>query len=411
MSATQWQLEAADAGRAAELLIGAMRQLSRARSRDAVAAVVKTTARQLVGADGASFVLRDGTQCFYLDEDAISPLWKGQRFPLDACVSGWVMCHSEQVAMPDIYVDPRVPHAAYRPTFVKSLVMTPVRRSDPIAAIGIYWAEHHIATTRELELLQDLADTSAIALENAQVYEQLEQRVAQRTEELTQANHDLEAFAHTVAHDLRSPLNAIVGFAEVLDESGSSLPPERVQAFAHEIALAGRRMDGLIRALLEFAAAKRRDVHKTVVDLSALARSIAARLCTPDQAPPPLVTIADGLHGCVDAALIEVALTNLLSNALKYSSHAQPPRIELGQLEESDESATFYVRDNGVGFDRAAAARLFAPFQRLHAERDFPGHGIGLATVAAIIRRHGGRVWAESEPGAGATFYFSLPKH
>ncbi|HEY6882300.1 MAG TPA: GAF domain-containing protein, partial [Polyangiales bacterium] len=199
----------ASSWRAAELLIGAMRDLSRVRTRSAVAEIVKVCARKLVGADGATFVLRDGRQCFYLDEDAISPLWKGQRFPMEACVSGWVMDHAEQVAMPDIYVDPRVPHAAYRPTFVKSLVMTPVRRAEPVAAIGIYWAETHVATPRECDLLQNLADTTAVALENASIYEELERRVQERTTQLTQANLELESFSHTVAHDLRSPLTAI----------------------------------------------------------------------------------------------------------------------------------------------------------------------------------------------------------
>jgi K+-sensing histidine kinase KdpD len=239
--------------RAAELLIGAMRDLSRARSRAAVADVVKTTARKLVGADGATFVLRDGRQCFYLDEDAISPLWKGQRFPLEACVSGWVMEHAEQVAMPDIYQDARVPHAAYRPTFVKSLVMTPVRRIDPVAAIGIYWADYHEATPRELELLQNLADTTAVALENATVYEELERRVQERTQQLLQANQELESFSHTVAHDLRSPLNAIIGFAELLVERADELPTQTVHGFCQEIASAGRRMNNLIGVLLEFA--------------------------------------------------------------------------------------------------------------------------------------------------------------
>jgi signal transduction histidine kinase len=394
--------------RAAELLIGAMRDLSRARTRAAVAGVVKTCARQLVGADGATFVLRDGRQCFYLDEDAISPLWKGQRFPMSACVSGWVMDHSEQAVMPDIYQDPRVPHEAYRPTFVKSLVMTPVRRVDPVAAIGIYWADHHLATERECELLQNLADTTAVALENATVYEELEQRVEERTQQLKQANLELESFSHTVAHDLRSPLNAIIGFAELLAERSDS-PPETVHSFSSEIASAGRRMNTLIGVLLEFARDAAVEVQRGPVELSALASEVAAQLRAGGTYPSATVVIAPGLTANADPALLEVALTNLLGNALKYSAKSHTPHVELGAQRGEGGETVYFVRDNGAGFEAAQAHRLFLPFQRLHDRREFAGNGVGLATVARIVRRHGGRIWAEGTPGQGATFYFTLP--
>ncbi len=392
--------------RAAELLIGAMRDLSRARTRTAVADVVKTCARKLVGADGATFVLRDGRHCFYLDEDAISPLWKGQRFPLDACVSGWAMNHSEQVVMPDIYQDPRVPHDAYRPTFVKSLVMTPVRRVDPVAAIGIYWADLHVATARELELLQNLADTTAVALENATVYEELERRVEERTQQLQHANQELESFSHTVAHDLRSPLNAIIGFAELLTER--AYPEQTVRSFSSEIAAAGRRMNTLIGVLLEFARDAAVEVKKAPVDMSVLATAVAGQLRMAGAYANATIEIAPELSVVADASLLEVALMNLLGNALKYSAKVVAPRVELG-AEEHDGARVYYVRDNGAGFDPAQAARLFAPFQRLHDPREYAGNGVGLATVARIVRRHGGRIWADGKPGEGATFYFTLP--
>ena len=394
-----------DPARAASLLIDAMRALSRARSREAVAEVVKATARKLVGSDGATFVLRDRDHCFYLDEDAISPLWKGQRFPLTSCVSGWVMRHAEQIAMPDIYVDPRVPHAAYRPTFVKSLVMTPVRRNEPVAAIGIYWSEHHVATETELKLLQDLADTTAVALENAQVYQELEQRVADRTEQLMQLNLELEAFAHTVAHDLRSPLNAVIGFAELLEEG---VAPQATSSFAAEIVTAGRRMNALIGALLEFARSARGELQKRDVDLSAIARRVADQLRVQGNNPAAEVTIAPALHAVADEALIEVVLTNLLGNALKYSAKVAQPKVEVGKIEEAEGVTTFFVRDNGAGFDAGYADKLFRPFQRLHSQDEFPGHGIGLASVKRIIERHGGQIGATGSTGNGATFWFRL---
>jgi GAF domain-containing protein len=147
-----------------EQLGRAVDRLAKARRFDEVTKIVRTSARQLSGADGVTFVLRDGDRCYYADESAIGPLWKGKRFPLNTCISGWVMANHQAVAIPDIYADPRIPHAAYRPTFVKSLAMVPVREPDPIAAIGAYWAKRHLASRQELRILEVLADASALAL-------------------------------------------------------------------------------------------------------------------------------------------------------------------------------------------------------------------------------------------------------
>ncbi len=155
-------------------LISAIQQLSLARSVADIQAIVRRTARRLSGADGATLVLRDGDLCYYADEDAIAPLWKGQRFPMSACISGWVMMHRESAMLPDIYADARIPADAYRPTFVKSLLMVPIRQLDPIGAIGNYWAEPHEPSDREVMLLQALADSTAVAMENVRMMEELE---------------------------------------------------------------------------------------------------------------------------------------------------------------------------------------------------------------------------------------------
>jgi GAF domain-containing protein len=183
-----------------ELLVDVVQELSLTRTLDAVMQIVRTAARRLTGADGATFVLRDGEHCHYAEEDAIAPLWKGRRFPLSACISGWVMLHREPVVIPDIYADARIPVAAYRPTFVKSLVMVPIRTIAPLGAIGNYWAESHQATEHEVRLLQTLADTTAVALENVQVYQELEQRVHNRTAELQQANDELRRALDHITH-------------------------------------------------------------------------------------------------------------------------------------------------------------------------------------------------------------------
>ena len=143
-----------------ERLVGVVQALSFARDINSIMAIVREAARSLTGADGATFVLRDGDKCYYAEENAISPLWKGQRFPMSACISGWVMLNARSTVIPDIYRDPRVPVDAYRPTFVKSLAMVPIRRDSPIGAIGNYWATHRQPTEEDVAILQSLADTA-----------------------------------------------------------------------------------------------------------------------------------------------------------------------------------------------------------------------------------------------------------
>lgn len=183
--------------RGMERLMQAVQELSLARELEHVQQIVRSTARELVGSDGATFVLRDGDQCFYADEDAIEPLWKGSRFPLSSCISGWTMLNKQTAMIEDIYLDDRIPHEAYRPTFVQSLAMVPIRSIDPIGAIGIYWSDRHRATQHELRLVQALADATSIALENIAVYGELERRVVDRTADLEQANTEIRRLSNT----------------------------------------------------------------------------------------------------------------------------------------------------------------------------------------------------------------------
>ncbi len=164
-----------------EHLIEVVQALSLARTLEQIMEIVRKSARRLTGADGASFVLRDGDQCYYADEDAIAPLWKGRRFPMSICISGYTMQNRQPVVISDIYGDERIPFAAYQPTFVKSLAMVPIRACNPIGAIGTYWATLYQPTEEKVKLLQALADTTAVAMENVQIYNELEQRVQNRT--------------------------------------------------------------------------------------------------------------------------------------------------------------------------------------------------------------------------------------
>ena len=393
---------------AMERLVTVVQELSLARDLDTIMKIVRQAARELTEADGATFVLRDNGMCFYADEDAISPLWKGQRFPMSACISGWAMLNRQPAVIEDIYADSRIPQDAYRPTFVKSLTMVPIRTLDPIGAIGNYWATPHRATPEEVRLLQALADTTAVALENVQVYTELEQRVKDRTAELETANKELEAFSSAVSHDLRAPVRQIDGFAQMLAQDCANKLGEDGLHYLNRMSEAARRMGQLIEDLLALSRTTQMPVARQQVDITLLAREVAAEQAAAARTRQVDLIVADGLAAQGDARLLRVVLENLLSNAWKYTGKCARSRIEVGSMTAADGQTAFYVRDNGAGFDMAHASKLFGVFQRLHSEKEFPGTGIGLATVQRIIHKHGGKIWAEAEVGRGACFYFTL---
>lgn len=241
---------------------------------------------------------------------------------------------------------------------------------------------------------------------NQQLREEVaeKQRVAARLEEV---NGDLESFSYSVAHDLRAPARRIEGFAEMLtDDHPQGMTDEAVR-IAERIKAAARRMSELIDGLISLARTGRSELTIGVVDLAARARAIVAALR--DSSPGRVVTveIAEPLEARGDARLLGAVLDNLLGNAWKFTGKEPNARIEVG-VDRTKTPWVYFVRDNGSGFNPAQAHRLFGVFQRLHTEEAFPGTGIGLATVERIIRRHGGRVWAEGAVGQGATFFFTV---
>jgi hypothetical protein len=236
----------------------------------------------------------------------------------------------------------------------------------------------------------------------------LEERVRERTVQLQAAIGELEAFSYSVSHDLRAPLRSIAGFSQALiEDAGPSLSDDARDDIARIVA-AARRMDHLINDLLTLSMVTRAEMTRESVDVSELANRIVAELADVSPTRPVVTTVALGMVAHGDPRLVRVALENLLTNAWKFTSRRERACIEVGQIDADGSSPAFFVRDNGVGFDPAFADKLFGPFQRLHDAAEFPGTGIGLATVRRIVLRHGGRVWAESRPGQGACFYFTL---
>ena len=236
----------------------------------------------------------------------------------------------------------------------------------------------------------------------------LEQRVAERTSALEQANKELESFAYSVSHDLRAPLRHIDGFLALLKESVEPALDDQSLHYMSTIADAARRMSTLIDDLLAFSRMGRQEMSKTSVDLNALVTDVIRGLA-PEAAGRNIDWhIADLPVVTGDLAMLRVVLFNLVSNALKYSSKRPQARIEIGTLPSEEGETVVFVRDNGAGFDMRFKDKLFGVFQRLHRVDEFEGTGIGLANVARIIARHGGRVWAQGQIDQGATFYFSL---
>jgi len=236
---------------------------------------------------------------------------------------------------------------------------------------------------------------------------ELDRRVRERTTELEATNRELESFAYSVSHDLRAPLRAIDGFSQALLEeySGSLNGPGR--NYLDRVSAAARRMALLIEDLLRLSRVTRVEMRRERVDLSAAAREIAAELRATQPERETSFVIADGVQAWGDPPLLRLALQSLLDNAWKFSETNARATIEFGCVERNDQTA-YFVGDDGVGFDMTYAGKLFAPFQRLHSRREFPGTGIGLATVQRIVHRHGGRAWGRGQVDRGATFYFTL---
>ncbi|MBN1185701.1 MAG: PAS domain S-box protein [Bacteroidales bacterium] len=394
-----------------EILIESIQQLSSAQSLDAVQDLVAKSARRLIGADGATLVFRDDDHCSYVDEDAIQPLWKGKKFSMHSCISGWVMENKKPVAIEDVFSDDRIPKDVYKPTFVKSLAMVPINVGEPIGAIGNYWKEKYTPTETEMQLLQTLADAAARAIENIRLYQELEERIKRRTEQLQAVNKELETFTYSVSHDLKAPLRGIDGYSKLLLDLYKQNLNEEAQSFIETIRSSTLQMNQLIDDLLDYSRLERSQLSIEHIKIKDLLKSVLSIYNADFKAGNFKINInIEDAEIIADLKGLTIALRNLLENAIKFTKGKVEPSIQI-EVKEKDLSWIISVNDNGIGFDMQYHQKIFDIFQRLQRVEDFPGTGIGLAMVSKAMHRMHGKVWAESTPGIGSTFYLEIPKN
>jgi Osmosensitive K+ channel histidine kinase len=391
-------------------LVQVIQDLSSAKSLEDIMTLVRSAAREIVHSDGATFVLKDGEFCFYADEDAISPLWKGSRFPLHSCVSGWAMLNKKSVAIDDIYQDPRIPIDAYKPTFVKSLAMVPIRKDDPIGAIGVYWAEHHETSAEELELLQALANTVSVAMENVGLYNDLQKKIT----DLEKANTEKDNFLMTVSHELRTPLNSILGWLDILKEDEGGTKSDQHDMALDIIERNARSQARIVEDLLDSTriVVGRLKLDKKEVNLVEIAREAVTTVQMEAQKKEleiELLNMADRALVMGDFGRLRQVFINILFNAIKFSHHGGKIFVK---VQNRGPGAEVQIQDQGIGITAEERPKIFGRFHQADSTttRKYGGLGLGLSISKSLVEGHGGfiNIFSKGE-NMGTTVVFSIP--
>ena len=385
-------------------LVHVVQELSLAHNLGRIVEIVRTSARELTGADGATFVLREhgpgGDVCFYVDEDAIGPLWKGQRFPVSSCISGWVMENRRAAVIEDVMVDPRVPMGAYAPTFVKSLLMVPIRSTAPIGAIGCYWAVPRKPSTEEAEMLQALADCTSVAMENVEVYARNDALL-----ELARSKQELSAL---VVHDIKGPATTLMLRAEQRMRCATSDAERRAWTCIY---VNGETVARLATNLLDIERSEECSFTMASEDvaLQSLVEEVF-RLMQPlaDARGQRLAAhLASGAVVSGDADVLRRVLQNLVENAVVYNAPRGAVSVDACCMQDA---VVLSVADEGHGVPADQRERIFEKYVRLAPGcPSRTGHGLGLAFCRMAVEAHGGRIWVEDVAPHGSRFCVRLP--
>lgn len=394
-----------------EYLVEVVQQLSLAHTLDEIISITRRAARHLTGADGATFILRDGHFSYYVDEDAIGPLWKGRRFPLETCISGWTMLNRQVASIEDIYQDPRIPADVYRPTFVKSLLMVPIRESQPIGAIGNYWATNRVATESEIRLLKTLADSTSIALQNVELINDF----TQARSSLENALKSRDEFLSVVSHELRTPLSALKLQLQMTDRalkrrsSGDAEYGQLTQSLDLSLRQVAS-LNYLIEQLLDVSRIRleRLQLSYTKGNFSEIIRRGVEQIMPSLNAAhcDVVFDLDDSIEGEWDIDRLNQIVANLLSNACKYAPNKP---IQISSRRDGQGHAILTVTDHGPGIPKDLQRRIFERFERGRVgSENVSGLGLGLFITRHLVEAHGGYIRVESEPGSGATFFVEL---
>jgi signal transduction histidine kinase len=312
------------------------------------------------------------------------------------------------------------PRAAFALAAVNTIILIVLRLwldplADPRPSVALFywllalivWLYESTLGRAQERLRHARLDLEKIVAERTRSLQETVDQLQHAKSDLESANKELEAFSYSVSHDLRAPLRSISGFSKILIEDFSGELSATGKGFLRRVQNGAQDMNHLIDALLDFSHLGRQEINKHPVDMAALAKQVMDDLREQEHGRKIETLVGDLPHANADLALIRQVYANLLGNAVKFTGARETARVEMNWIEQNNE-IVYYVRDNGAGFDMQYADKLFGIFQRLHSLEEFAGTGIGLATVKRIIQRHGGRIWAESRPDAGATFYFTL---
>jgi signal transduction histidine kinase/CheY-like chemotaxis protein len=396
-------------------LLETVTALASARTLDEVTRIVRNSARALTQADGVTFVLREVGHCYYADEEAISPLWKGSRFPLQSCISGWAMLNRQTVVVPDIYEDARIPHEAYRPTFVKSLVMVPVRQEDPVAAIGAYWAQRHEATWEEQRVLQAIANAAALALRNVELDGELRvlvERERQARERAETASKLKDDFLATLSHELRTPLHVIQSWIWQLNQTEQPAAVKKaLEVIERNVGVQARLVEDLLD--VSRASTGRLKLESRLVDLASACTAVVdvSKLSARAKNIQLQVQQENSTFIWGDANRVQQILWNVLNNAIKFT----PPDGRIGvRISRGNRQACIEIEDSGIGIEPEFMPFVFDRLRQADpgTTRRFGGMGLGLTIVKELIQLHGGTVKARSggrDQGTTVTIEFPVP--